>query len=52
VRAWSGRRQASLLVDPDGLGGLRWLVLKRGDVLWPEWVSEAEAMEEFEVPRR
>jgi SAM-dependent MidA family methyltransferase len=38
VRAWSGRSRATLLVDPAGLGRLRWLVVSRG-VAAPRWLS-------------
>ena len=37
VLAWSDRNAAHLLVDPAGLGGLRWLVLSAGGVRPPGW---------------
>lgn len=39
VRAWSGRSRATLLVDPDRLGRLRWLVLTAGDAPAPDWLG-------------
>jgi SAM-dependent MidA family methyltransferase len=38
VRAWSGRGRATLLVDPTGLGRLRWLVLATPGAAPPSWV--------------
>ncbi|MCA1837995.1 MAG: SAM-dependent methyltransferase, partial [Actinobacteria bacterium] len=46
VRAWAGRSEASLLVDPSGLGALQWLLLKTQNCAWPDWVETAEAMSE------
>jgi NADH dehydrogenase [ubiquinone] 1 alpha subcomplex assembly factor 7 len=43
VRAWSGRSRATLLVDPRGLGRLRWLVLSAGDAPAPDWLGAAGA---------
>lgn len=39
VRTWSERGRASLLVDPAGLGRLRWLVLRTPDVPTPGWLA-------------
>ena len=39
VRAWGDRNEASLLVDPAGLGGLRWLVLATPGLPRPPWTS-------------
>jgi SAM-dependent MidA family methyltransferase len=41
VLAWSGRSQASLLVDPQGLGRIRWLVLATAGLQWPQWLADA-----------
>jgi SAM-dependent MidA family methyltransferase len=41
VLAWSERNAAHLLVDPAGLGGLRWLVLSAGGVRPPGWHAVA-----------
>ena len=41
VLAWSGRSQASLLVDPRGLGRIRWLVLATAGLQWPQWLADA-----------
>lgn len=38
VRTWSGRSQATLLVDPNALGRLRWLVLATPDMPRPDWL--------------
>ena len=38
VRTWSGRSQATLLVDPTALGRLRWLVLATPDMPRPDWL--------------
>ena len=43
VRAWGGRSQASLLVDPAGLGRLRWLGLATPGLEWPSWMRSAQA---------
>ena len=42
VAAWSGRNQAGLLVDPTGLGRLRWLLLATGGLEPPTWWRRAE----------
>lgn len=41
VRAWEGRGRARLLVDPDALGGLRWLVLATRGLSAPAWLERA-----------
>jgi SAM-dependent MidA family methyltransferase len=43
VLAWSERNEASLLVDPSGLGGFRWLALRTRDLRWPPWLERAAA---------
>jgi SAM-dependent MidA family methyltransferase len=45
VRTWEGRSRASLLVDPGGLGGLRWLVLATPGLGEPVWLREARAID-------
>jgi NADH dehydrogenase [ubiquinone] 1 alpha subcomplex assembly factor 7 len=39
VRAWSGKSRATLLVDPAGLGRLRWMLLGSGDVTAPSFIA-------------
>jgi SAM-dependent MidA family methyltransferase len=41
VRTWSGRSQATLLVDPGGLGRLRWLLLATPELEPPGWFMSA-----------
>ena len=41
VASWSERHRASLLVDPAGLGRLRWAALGAGGVPWPGWLVSA-----------
>lgn len=48
VMAWSERNSAALLVDPAGLGALRWLVLLTPDVATPEWVERALVLDDAE----
>jgi SAM-dependent MidA family methyltransferase len=38
VKAWSGRSRATLLVDPSGLGRLRWLLLATPGLQAPSWM--------------
>jgi SAM-dependent MidA family methyltransferase len=39
ARAWDGRTRAGLLVDPAGLGRLRWLVLATPGLPRPAWLE-------------
>jgi SAM-dependent MidA family methyltransferase len=41
VAAWSGRSQATLLVDPGALGRLRWLLLATPELGPPSWLTRA-----------
>jgi SAM-dependent MidA family methyltransferase len=41
VATWSGRNEAMLLVDPSGLGRLRWLVLATPGLDPPRWLNRA-----------
>lgn len=41
VRTWSARSRASLLVDPAGLGAVRWLLLSTPTLPVPGWLTEA-----------
>jgi SAM-dependent MidA family methyltransferase len=43
VRTWSGRSRATLLVDPAGLGRLRWIVLASTGLPEPAWLTAARA---------
>jgi SAM-dependent MidA family methyltransferase len=43
VRAWSGRSRASLLIDPGGLGRLRWMLLATPGLAAPPWLDRASA---------
>lgn len=43
IRTWGGRSRASLLVDPAGLGRLRWLVLATSGLPEPGWLTAALA---------
>jgi SAM-dependent MidA family methyltransferase len=43
VRAWSGRGRASLLIDPGGLGRLRWMLLATPGLAAPPWLERASA---------
>lgn len=38
VRTWEGRSRAGVLLDPEGLGGLRWLLLATPGLPAPSWV--------------
>ena len=42
VRKWGERQAATMLVDPDGLGRLRWLVLATPDLPRPPWTIPNE----------
>ena len=41
TRIWQARSRASLLVDPDHLGSLWWLVLGTRGLGAPPWLAEA-----------
>lgn len=41
ARIWETRSRASLLVDPEGLGAFRWLVLRTAGMPAPEWLERA-----------
>jgi len=41
ARTWDGRNRARLLVEPSGLGRLRWLVLATRDLPEPAWLGRA-----------
>ncbi len=41
VRTWSARSRASLLVDPDALGRMRWLLLASPGLPEPAWLTAA-----------
>jgi SAM-dependent MidA family methyltransferase len=43
VRTWSSRSRASLLIDPGGLGRLRWLLLATPGLAPPPWLERATA---------
>jgi len=43
VRVWEGRGRADLLVDPAGLGRLRWLLLASAGLPTPAWLARARA---------
>jgi SAM-dependent MidA family methyltransferase len=43
VRTWSGRSRASLLIDPGGLGRLRWMLLATPGLAAPLWLDRASA---------
>ena len=38
ARVWEGRSRASLLVDPTGLGKLKWLLVATEDLSPPDWI--------------
>lgn len=46
TRIWQTRSRASLLVDPEGLGAFRWLVLSTGEPPEPAWLERARSGEE------
>lgn len=39
ARAWSARSRATLLVDPDGLGAHRWVLLATPGLRGPDWIG-------------
>jgi SAM-dependent MidA family methyltransferase len=41
ARIWETRSRASLLVDPEGLGAFRWLVLRTAGMPAPKWLERA-----------
>lgn len=43
TRIWQARSRASLLVDPDGLGGFRWLVLSTEGLPEPGWLEDSRS---------
>ena len=43
VRTWSGRSRASLLIDPGGLGRLRWMLFATPELASPPWLTSASA---------
>jgi SAM-dependent MidA family methyltransferase len=45
VETWSGRNAAALLVNPAGLGRLRWWLLAAGDLPAPGWLDEATRLD-------
>jgi SAM-dependent MidA family methyltransferase len=45
VATWSGRSQASLLVDPGALGRLRWLLLATEGLDPPPWLTRAATID-------
>jgi SAM-dependent MidA family methyltransferase len=49
AQTWSGRNAAALLVDPEHLGRLRWLMLATPGLPAPGWLSEAARMDAQEL---
>jgi len=47
VRVWEGRSRASLLVDPAGLGRLRWLLLATPGLGRPSWIAAAQSTQDL-----
>jgi len=43
VRTWSGRSRASVLIDPGGLGRLRWMLLATPGLGSPPWLERASS---------
>jgi len=41
VRTWSARSRASMLIDPGGLGRMRWLLLATPELPEPDWLRDA-----------
>ena len=50
TRTWGGRNRARLLVDPSGLGRLRWLVLATHDLPEPSWLGRARQRQSESPP--
>jgi SAM-dependent MidA family methyltransferase len=46
VGRWSARNRAYSLIDPGGLGSLRWLPLATPGVSWPPWLRTASLSED------
>jgi SAM-dependent MidA family methyltransferase len=42
VRTWSGRSRATMLVDPEGLGRMRWLLLATDGLPAPAWLNSGQ----------
>lgn len=40
VRTWSGRQGAAFLVDPAGLGRMRWIILASPGLPMPAWMTD------------
>jgi SAM-dependent MidA family methyltransferase len=51
VRVWEGRGRARLLVDPLGLGALRWCVLATPGLEEPPWLTLARDLEQRDGDR-
>lgn len=45
VRTWSGRNAAHLLVDPTGLGDLRWMSIATRGLPSPPWADDAPELD-------
>ncbi len=43
VRTWSGRQRAAFLVDPAGLGRMRWMLLASPGIPVPAWMADGPA---------
>ncbi len=46
TRVWEGRSRASLLVDPNGLGRLKWVLLATKDLTAPDWIQPPAGLAE------
>jgi SAM-dependent MidA family methyltransferase len=46
VRTWSARSRATMLVDPSGLGRMRWLVLATEGLPAPPWLNADQGTKE------
>jgi SAM-dependent MidA family methyltransferase len=46
VRTWSARSRATMLVDPSGLGRMRWLVLATAGLPRPPWLNGDQDMDD------
>ena len=51
IGAWQSRQRARTLVDPGGLGRLRWLLLGRPPLGSPPWLERAAARPSADFPR-